>query len=105
MDFEERLSVIFLEFIKQTIDFEFFIDQMINLIEDQRVEGVWKDVMNSFIPDQNALLLKIVHIYSITIFETFNREFFDELKEEKDLTRKKFKTTPSKILKFFHLLK
>ena len=73
MKFEERLSVIFLEFIKQTIDFEFFIDQMISLIEDQRVDGVWKDVMNSFIPDQNSLFLKIAHIYSITIFETFNR--------------------------------
>ena len=103
MEFEERLSGIFLEFIKQTIDLDLFIDQMTSLIEDQRVEGVWKEVMNSFIPDQNSLFLKIVHIYSITIFETFNREFFDELKEEKNLTRKKFKTTPSKILKFFEV--
>lgn len=101
MEFEERISVIFLEFIKQTIDLDFFIDQMTSLIEDQRVEGVWKEVMNSFIPDQNSLFLKIVHIYYITIFETFNREFFDELKKEKRLTREKFKTTPSKILKFF----
>ncbi|NVM44109.1 MAG: hypothetical protein HWN79_04240 [Candidatus Lokiarchaeota archaeon] len=101
MEFEEKLSVIFLEFIKQTIDLEFFIDQMISLIEDQSVEGVWKEVMNSFIPGQNSLFLKIVHIYSITIFETFNREFFNELNEEKNLIRKNFKTTPLKILKFF----
>jgi len=32
MEFEERLSVIFLEFIKQTIDFEHFIDDIKNLI-------------------------------------------------------------------------
>jgi len=101
MEFEKRLSFTFLEFIKQTIDFKLFINQMVSLIEDQRVEGVWKDVLNFFIPEQNSLFLKIAHIYSITIFETFNREFFDELKEEKNLTRKKFKTTPSKILRFF----
>ncbi len=101
MEFEERLSVIFLEFIKQTIDFDFFIDQMIKLIEDQREEGFWEDFTKSIVKDQNSLFLKIVHIYSITIFETFNREFFTELNKEKTLSKKKFKTTPSKILKFF----
>ena len=85
MEFETRLSVIFLEFIKQTIDFEFFIDQIIKLIGDQREEAYWKEIMNHIIKDQNSLFLKIVHVYSITIFETFSREFFDELKKEKNL--------------------
>lgn len=101
MEFEERLSFIFLEFIKQTIDFEHFIDDMIKLIEEQREKGLWEDFTNYVIKEQNSMFLKIVHIYSITIFETFNREFFDELNKEKNLLRKIVKTTPSKILKFF----
>lgn len=101
MDFETRLSFIFLEFIKQTIDFNFFIDQTINLIKGQREEGYWKDIMSSIIMDQNSLFLKIVHIYSITIFETFGKEFFAELNEERSLSKKIFATTPSKLLEFF----
>ena len=62
MEFEERLSVIFLEFIKQTIDFDFFIDQMIKLIEDQREEGFWEDFTKSIVKYQKYLFLKIFNI-------------------------------------------
>ncbi|TKJ18075.1 MAG: hypothetical protein CEE43_18865 [Promethearchaeota archaeon Loki_b32] len=101
MEFEERLTVIFLEFIKQSIDFKHFIDDITKQIEIQRKDGIWSDLFNSIIKNQNSLFSKIVHIYSITIFETFSREFFDELNKEKNLSKKRFKTTPSKILKFF----
>ena len=103
MDFEERLTFIFLNFIKQSIEFDFFIDRITELIKSQRMGGNssgW-DWFNSIIMEQNSLFLKIVHIYSITIFETFNQDFFAELNKEKNLSKKRFKNTPSKILEFF----
>lgn len=98
MAFERKISEIFLMSIKQNVDFDFFIDRMIEWIEKQKTEIDWFD---SLVNDQNKLFLKISHTYSITIFETFNHDFFKEIGNIKNLSKKHVTTTPSKILNFF----
>ncbi len=99
MKFEKKISEIFLSSIKQNVDFNFFIDTMINWNEKQKTESI--DWYNSIVDNQNKLFLKIVHIYSITIFETFNQDFFNEIDNVKTLSKKHVTTTPSKMLGFF----
>ena len=85
--------------IKQNVDFNSFIDLMINWNEKQKTDSV--DWYNSIVDNQNKLFLKIIHTYSITIFETFNNDFFYEIDNVKILPKKHVTTTPSKILDFF----
>lgn len=98
MVFEKKISEIFLKSIKQNVDFDFFIDCLIEWIEAQKTKTDWFD---SFVDNQNQLFLKISHTYSITIFETFNQDFFNEIHNVKTLSKKYVTTTPSKILTFF----
>ena len=79
---------------------------MTELIEDQKKDGTWGNVYNWIIEDQNSFFLKIVHIYSITIFETFSQEFFTELNKEKILSKKMFvkNVAMSFTIKIEHIL-
>lgn len=52
MAFERKISEIFLMSIKQNVDFDFFIDRMIEWIEKQKTEIDWFD---SLVNDQNKL--------------------------------------------------
>ena len=105
MSFERKISFTFLKFINEIIYLEFYLDGIIKLIEAQSKEvdnvGIWKSFTDTIITEQNSLLSKIIHIYIITVFETFNKEFFKELNQQKNLNRSNFSITPSKIVSFF----
>lgn len=100
MSFEREIAEILLSSIKQSADFDFFIDRIIEWNESQKADEPI-DWYNSIVDDQNNLFLKIVHSYSITIFETFNEDFFKHIRSVKVLSKKRVTTTPSKILDFF----
>ncbi len=100
MSFEEEIAEILLTSIKQSGDFDFFIDTIIEWNESQKADEPI-DWFNSLVDNQNNLFLKIVHSHSITIFETFNEDFFKYIRSVKGLSKKHVSTTPSKILKFF----
>jgi len=80
--------------IKQNVDFDFFIDRIIEWIAEQKSSFDWYD---SLVDEQKRLFLKIIHTYSITIFETFNQDFFKEIDNVKTLSKKNVTTTPTKI--------
>lgn len=101
MSFERELAEILLTSIKQSGDFDFFIERIIEWNESQKADEPI-DWYNSIVDNQNKLFLKIVHSYSITIFETFNEDFFKYIRSVKGLLKKRVTTTPSKILQFFH---
>jgi len=98
MAFKRKISEILLISIKQNVDFDFFIDRIIEWIAQQKTSFDWYD---SLVDEQQRLFLKIIHTYSITIFETFNQDFFNEIDNVKTLSKKYVTTTPSKILTFF----
>ena len=98
MAFKRKISEIFLTSIKQNVDFDFFIDSIIEWIGEQKSSIDWYD---SLVDEQKKLFLKIIHIYSITIFETFNQDFFHEIDKAENLSKKYVTTTPSKISTFF----
>lgn len=99
IDFKKKISEIFLTSIKQNVDFDFFIERITEWIAEQKDDTDWYDWL---VDEQQSLFLKIIHVYSITIFETFNHDFFKEIDNFKTLPNKKTTTTPSKILNFFH---
>jgi len=94
MAFKRKISEIFLTSIKQNVDFDFFIDRIIEWIAEQKSSFDWYD---SLVDEQKRLFLKIIHTYSITIFETFNQDFFKEIDNVKTLSKKNVTTTPTKI--------
>ena len=98
MAFKRKISEIFLTSIKQNVDFDFFIDRIIEWIAEQRSDLDW---YNWLVDEQQRLFLKIIHTYSITIFETFNQDFFKEINKVKTLSIKYVTTTPTKISIFF----
>ncbi|MFX0104363.1 MAG: hypothetical protein ACFE75_02590 [Candidatus Hodarchaeota archaeon] len=98
IEFKKRISKIFLTSIKQNVDFDFFIERIIEWIAEQKTDLDW---YNWLVDEQQSLFLKIIHIYSITIFETFNQDFFKAIDKVKTLPNKNVTTTPKKILKFF----
>ena len=98
MAFERKISEIFLSSIKQSVDFDFFIGVIFHWITEQKSDAEWFD---SLVDDQIRLFFKIIHTYSITIFETFNEDFFKEINKVKTLSNKKTSTTPNKIISFF----
>ncbi len=98
MAFKRKISEILLISIKQNVDFDFFIDRIIEWIAQQKTSFDWYD---SLVDEQQRLFLKIIHTYSITIFETFNQDFFNEIDNVKTLSKKYVTTTPYKILTFF----
>ena len=103
MSFEEEISFIFLKYLNEIIDLEFYIDGIIDLIlgQSKEEETFWKSITDSIINKQNSLLSKIVHIYSITIFETFNKELFERINTQTKLKDPNVTLTPSKIVLFF----
>jgi len=94
MAFKRKISEIFLTSIKQNVDFDFYIDRIIEWIAEQKSSFDWYD---SLVDEQKRLFLKIIHTYSITIFETFNQDFFKEIDNVKTLSKKNVTTTPTKI--------
>lgn len=98
MALERKISEIFLTSIKQNADFDFFIDVIIDWITKQKSNIDWFDWL---VDEQKELFLKIIHTYSITIFETFNQDFFKEIDNVKTLSKKYVTTTPTKISIFF----
>ena len=72
MAFKRKISEIFLTSVKQNVEFDFFIDRIIEWIAEQKSS---LDRYDSLVDKQKRLFLKIIHIYSITIFETFNQDF------------------------------
>jgi len=107
MSFERNISITFLKYIEEIIYLEFYLDGIIELIKGQSKKvnnlGIWKSFTDTIINEQKSLLSKMVHIYSITIFETFNKEFFKELNKQKNLNRSNFSIKPSKIISFFEV--
>jgi len=103
MRFEKSLSILFLEFVNEIIYLKFYLDGMIKSIKEKSEDdkaGIFKSFLESIFNDQKSLLSKIVHIYSITIFETFNKEFFKEINDHYNLIQSNFSITPSKIISF-----
>ena len=100
MSFEREIVEVLLNSIKQSADFDFFIERIIEWNESQKADEQI-DWYNSIVDDQNKLFLKIVHSYNITIFETFNEDIFKCIGSVKTLSKKHVTTTPSKILDFF----
>lgn len=98
MAFERKISEIFLRSIKQSVDFDFFVGVIFDWITEHKSDADWFDTL---VEDQMRLFLKIIHTYSITIFETFNEDFFKEINNIKTLSKKKTSTTPNKIISFF----
>jgi len=66
-------------------DIVFFMGEIIRLIQNQREKiEIFKPLMEVLINFEKPIFLKMVHIYVITIYESFNKEFFLILQKNKN---------------------
>lgn len=85
-----NLSTIFLDYVDKIIDIESYIDTILKYIKEQRIKkGIFKRSKRVQLKKDSMNFLKIIHIYIITIYESFNREFYSNLQETKSEFEKK----------------